>query len=168
MRRTVAISGILLITVVLIISGSAVAAWHWIDHYEPLYTVNCTSPWDAENAPDNDYASLGDDGPPPVLGWILLDLDLGNEMGPSQNFTVFAQSSVEENYTVYVSETTDLQYKLYIGSGWDTENLTFQTPSSPPTAKWRYILLVGVTGYAGGIGDYAYGPDIDAVGWWEP
>jgi len=169
MRRTVAIFGTLLIAAIFIITGSAVAqTWHWIDHYEPLFTVNCSYPWKAEDAPDNDYASLGEHIPPadPVLGWALLDLDSGNEMGPSQDFTVFAVTPVNESYAVWVSVTTNLQYKIYVGSGWDTENLTFQTPSQPVNAQWRYILLVGTSGVADAAGgDHAYGADIDAVGW---
>jgi hypothetical protein len=41
MRKTIAILGTLLIAAVLIISGSAVAAWYYIDHVETeLYATN--------------------------------------------------------------------------------------------------------------------------------
>jgi len=165
MRKTVAIFGTLLIAAVLIISGSA-AAWVYAISQT---NVNCTDPDEARFAPNSDYASLGKHLPPadPVLGWILLDLGSINVMPANQDFTVFAQSSVEENYTVYVSETTDLQYKLYVGSGWDTEDLIFTTPLNPQATWYRYIYLEGLSGVTAGAGggDYAYGPDIDAVGW---
>jgi hypothetical protein len=56
----------------------------------------------------------------------------------------------------------------YVGTGWDTDDLIFQTPSGPPGTLWRYIFLEGKTGIAiADGGDYAYGPDIDAVGWYK-
>ena len=166
MRKTVAIFGTLLITVMILISGSAVAAWVWANHYEAPYTY-CSNPGQAVGAPDGSYASLGFDGPPPELGWILLDLTSSNAMGSSQDFRVVAATPVNESYAVWVCETTDLQFKLYVGSGWDTENLTFTTPSNPPAASWRYIYIMGTSGVTAGAGggDYEYGPDIDAVGW---
>lgn len=163
MKKSIAILGTMLITVTILISGSGIAPWFFVDHYEPLYTVNCTSPGAAVGAPDDEYASLGEDNPP-VLGLIVLDLDRGNEMGPDQEFTVFANSSVSEIYNVSISETaTDDGY--YLGSNEDTEDHNFTTPSTPGK-EWRYIIMWGWTGSL--TPDYHYGPDIDAVGWYQP
>ena len=162
MKKSIAILGTLL-TVIILISGSAVATMvfaYWIDR------DNTTRWWLIDDL-DGEYASLGRDGPPPVLGWILLDLGTTNAMPNSQDFTVFAETSGNETYDVSVCPGTDPEDTHYVGSGWDTENLTFQTPSSG--GPWRYIFLEGTSGltaFAGG--DYAYGPDIDAVGWDKP
>jgi hypothetical protein len=162
MRKTVAIFGTLLIAAVLLISGSAVATWVYaIDNT----SSNCMNPDYAENDPDGYDASLGEHVPPaePVLGWILLDLGSVNAMPANQDFTVFADSSSNETYTVWVSETSDVEYKQYVGSGWDTEDLIFTTPSGSGTS-WRYILICGTSGQPTPQ-DPLYGPDIDAVGW---
>jgi len=151
--------GTLLITMVLIISGSAVAPWV-ITWYS---SGNCTNLSYITGADDGNHASLGVDGPPPELGWVLLDLGSGNEMPANQLFTVYASSASEENYNVYVVETTDLQYKLYVGNGDDTVDEDFTTPLSPPTGSYRYIYLEATSGVQ--TIDYAFGPDIDAVGY---
>ncbi|UCE36801.1 MAG: hypothetical protein JSW00_14985 [Thermoplasmata archaeon] len=166
MRRFIAILGTLLIAMVIIISGSAVATWvyvTWIDEDNTSNTDNING------APDDNYASLGEDGPPPVLGWVLLDLGSGNEMPFSQEFTVFADSSMEENYSVWVGETTEKATMSYVGDGSDLDDEIFTTPSQPFNGSWRYIYIEatsGLTAFEGG--DYVYGPDIDAVGWDKP
>ena len=160
MRKLITILGTLLIAVTILISGSAVAPWvTWI------YEENTSDTDYINGAPNGYYASLGKNGPPAVLGLVVLDLGAANAMGPNQQFTVFADSSVSENYTVAVSETAE-DDGVEVGSGEDTQNHTFYTPSTP-RKSWRYIILTGtsgVTAYAGG--DYYYGPDIDAVGWY--
>ena len=165
MRRNVAILGILL-TVVILISGSAVAPWHFVAWVQEDHTTN---PDYIDGAPNGDDASLGEYIPPadPVLGWILLDLGSGNEMGPGQDFTVFADNPVNETYDVGVSPDTSPAHTQYVGSGWDTENLTFQTPGEPFNGEWRYIFIQGTSGDLTFM-DPIYGPEIDAVGWWEP
>jgi len=165
MRKTVAIFGTLMIAAVLIISGSTVAAWVWADHHEAAYTY-CSNPTQAVGAPDGSYASLGFDGPPPVLGFIALDLGSLYAMPADQDFTVFADSPIEETYTAYVGITSDPQYSLYVGGGNDTRDFIFTTPASPPSAWYRYIFLNGTSGVQ--AGDYYYGPEIDAVGWDKP
>lgn len=163
MRKFITILGILL-TVTILIGASAVAAWVYADHHEPLYTVNCTDPGEAAGAPDPLHASLGQEGPPPVLGVITLDLLATNAMPPNQEFTVFARSPVSENYTVAVSENPEDE-GVEVGSGEDTEDHNFYTPSTPGKS-WRYVILTGTSGYtAYAGGDHAYGPDITAVGW---
>ncbi len=158
MKRFGTILGILL-TVTILISGSAVA-WvyaYWIDE-------DNTTDIDYIDDLDGNHASLGEHNPPapPVLGWVLLDLGSGNEMPNSQDFTVFADSIGNETYDVSVGETPNPAATEYVGTGYDTQRLTFQTPSTGDDA-WRYILIEGKTG---GLSlDPAYGPDIDAVGW---
>lgn len=162
MKRSIAILGTILITVVILISGSAVAPWHHavgIYHYE-----NVSDRFNILGAPNGTYASLGFDGPPPELGVIVLDLGSGNEMGPSQDFTVFADTAVEEDYSAAVAESPE-DDGVWVGDGEDTQDFNFTTPSTPGM-EWRYIILIGtsgVTAFSGG--DYYYGPDIDAVGW---
>jgi len=160
MEKLITILGALLITMIILISSSAAAGW-----LDSVYSSSgtCTSLPDILGAPDNSYATIGED--PSTLGWAILDLGSGDEMPSSTNFVVYAQTPVEEDYAVWVGETSDVQYMHYVGQGTDDTNETFTTPSSPPTASWRYILIVGVTGVGLGTGDYAYGPDIDAVGW---
>jgi hypothetical protein len=166
MRRFIAILGTLLIAVVIIISGSAVATWVYVTVYS---SNSCTDITDIEAAEDNVYASLGQDGPPPVLGWVLLDLGSVNEMPSSQDFTVFADTSVEENYSVWVGITNVIATMSYVGQGSDLDDEIFQTPSQPAHGGWQYIYILGTSGIAGAVGgDYAYGPDIDAVGWDKP
>ena len=162
MRKTGAILGTLLIAAVLIISGSAAATWVWVTLHS---SNNCTSPGNIAGVPDGNEASLGNYGPPAVLGWIITELGSGNEMPNNQDFTVFAASSLNESYDIYVGETSNPAATQYVGTGWDTEDLTFQTPSTGKDA-WRFIYLEGKTGTL--TGDPAPGPEIDAVGWDKP
>lgn len=165
MGKAITTLGILLIVTILI-SGSAMAAWVWVTWIDEEDTSNTDN---IDGAPDTYVISLGQDGTPPVLGWVLVDLGSGNEMPPSQDFRVVAQSSVEEDYDVFIGITSDVPYMQYVGSGIDTRNETFTTPASPPTGMWRYILLQGQSGVTGALGgDHEYGPDIDAVGWDKP
>jgi len=164
----VAIFGTLIIAAVLIISGSAAAPY--ADHYEPAYTTNCTNPNDAVGSPNNDDATIGQNGPPPALGVLMLDLDEGNEMGANQLFTVYGWSvfgvNINETYniTIYTDDFGD-SYGPY--NGWDSADLDFYTPSNPPTAEWRYIEITGTYGEVQGGNEYdtTYGPEIDAVGY---
>ncbi|UCE38641.1 MAG: hypothetical protein JSW00_05270 [Thermoplasmata archaeon] len=167
MRRFIAILGTLLIAMVITISGSAVATWvyaHWIDE-------DNTTNIGYIDVLDTNYASLGEHIPPadPVLGWVLLELNLGDEMPFSQDFTVFANTPVEEEYSVWVGETTEKATMSYVGDGSDSGNEVFTTPSSPFNAKWRYIYIEATSGITSfEDGDYDYGPDINAVGWDKP
>jgi hypothetical protein len=166
MRGVVTILGTLLITVVVIISGSVVAAtWHYAQEVE--FEEHCTNSTYILYDPDNDSASIGEY--PNVLGRILVDLGEDNWMGNNQNFTVFGGSSPEcakEEYDVWVSEDNEtIDYEDYCGRGDDRENEEFWTPSEIGK-QWRYIYIHAVSGHPSG-GD-AFGPDIDAVGWYEP
>lgn len=161
MRKIITILGILLIITVLI-SGSSVATWRyviWIDE------DNTTNRDNIDGAEDGNFATLGVNTPTETLGWILLDLDRGYEMPPNQDFTVFADSSESEQYSVYVSPSST--GGTYVGSNYDTADHDFTTPSSGSGPTYRYIKLVGLTGYIIG-GDPIYGPEIDAVGWDQP
>jgi hypothetical protein len=162
MKRFIVILGTLLIATVIIISGSAVATWVYVTVYS---SDNCTDIDEIEGAPDDDYASLGEYGPPAVLGWVLLDLGSANAMPNSQDFTVFAGSAANETYEVHVIETPEPENKKYVGTGYDTKDFIFQTPSTG-IEPWRYIYIMGTSG--DWASDPAYGPDIDAVGWDKP
>jgi len=162
MKRIVAISGTLVIVAIIIVSGSAVAAWVYaIDYWEE----KCTSPWLALYDPDYNHSTVGTNVPPTSLGILKLDLGAGNEMGPGQDFTVFASSIISEIYGV----------KVYTPSNTTGEHLWFQTDTAdhdfttPSTDNmvWRYIEISGITGSTG-VGDPIYGPEIDAVGWDKP
>jgi hypothetical protein len=162
MRRLITILGIL-VTVTIIISGSAVAqVWHYAVAVTDYY--DCLNPDYALYAPNGQHAALGVDTPYQKLGWIILDLGEDNEMGRNQDFTVFASSAVLEYYRVYISVgTTEWEPE----EGWfgnDSEDHDFTTPGTP-NREWRYIKLVGISGICD-PGDPDYGPDIDAVGWY--
>jgi hypothetical protein len=84
-------------------------------------------------------------------------------MGPSQDFTVFADSSISEVYNISVAETSEDDGE-YLGSGQDNTDETFTTPSTSGKS-WRYIII---RGWSGVTLDGPYGPDIDAIGWeWQ-
>jgi hypothetical protein len=159
MRKVITVVGTLL-TVMILFCGSAVAAWVWVEVYDEDYTTDI---YEIEDAPDNVYATIGQN--PSTLGWVILDLGISNAMGASQDFVVVAQSSVSEDYDVFVGETSDVEYMEYVGSGNDTQNNTFTTPSTVERG-YQYILIDGQSGVI--AGDYYYGPDIDAVGWNKP
>ena len=167
-KRFTTTLGILLIVTILI-SGSVVAGtWH---HVTWIFEEDTTNTDNINGAPDGSDATIGVNGifpNPDKLGWVFLDLGSGNEMGLSQNFTVFANSSVREEYDVWVSETNETISPMdYCGRGNDTYPEEFWTPSTHGKV-WRGIYIKGVTGVIGTIPDPIYGPDIDAVGWWEP
>jgi hypothetical protein len=165
MRKIILMLGTILIATILI-SGSAVAGWH----YSTIYSsYNCTSITNIEGAEDGYHATLGVDGSPVqnpgTLGWVLLDLSSDNAMGPDQDFTVFADSSIEELYDAYVGETPNPYATSWVGQGGDTNDEIFTTPSTPNKA-YRYIFIEGTTGSVDL--DPHYGPEIDAVGWESP
>ena len=160
MKKLITILGILL-TVTILISGSAVATY--------VYAIaqtndDCTNPNNALGPPNGTYATIGRD--PDILGWILLDLGSVNAMPSSQDFVVFAETLVAEDYDVWVGENTTIEYLHWVGRGTDDRNEIFTTPSEPDAGSWRYILIIGASGVK--PGDYDYGPDIDAVGWDKP
>jgi hypothetical protein len=158
MRKMILMLGTLLITITILISGSVVAPYviDVTDH------ANCTNIDEIRYIYDTVYASLGDYSGY-VLGWAVLDLGSGGAMGPSTNFIVYATSPAEEVYNISVAETPE-DDGWYLGSGIDTQNETFTTPSDPGRS-WRYIIIRGWTGLPEQTGDYGYGPDIDAIGY---
>jgi hypothetical protein len=159
MRKTIMMTGTILIVAVILISG-AVAAWVYVDRLYSSY--NCTDPDEALGVDDGIHASLGQVGPPPVWGWMFLELNISDVMPNSQDFTVYAESSIEETYLVSVSETPDPDEATYVGTGYDTDDEIFTTPSTGGGA-WRYILIEAETSST--VWDPAPGAEIDAVGW---
>jgi hypothetical protein len=164
MRKAIMILGTILIAAVILISGSAVAAtWHYGVSIVEYY--HCTSPDDVIDQPDDEYCSLGTSAQD--LGWILINLSYGHGMGPEQQFWVFADSTYVEEYLVFVCAEPNYQTTYPVGEGSDTADEDFFTPVTHcPVDGWIYILLIGKTGDA--RPDPVYGPDIDAVGWYEP
>ena len=162
MKKLITILGILL-AVTILLSGSAVAAWVYVT---VDYSEDCTYIDEIEGAEDDVFASLGEDRLPfdGILGWVFLDLGSGNEMGPSQDFTVFASSSVSEYYDVFV-QASDHHSPIFVGNDEDTANHVFTTPSLLGVT-YRYIIRIGDSGVRGD--GPAWGPDIDAVGWYKP
>jgi hypothetical protein len=160
MRRYLTIFGIIL-TVVILLSGSAVAPdWHYAEEVALHY--QCTYEEEALGYPDGVDATIGEN--PDKLGTIVLDLGADNEMGDSQDFTVFASSVYYEEYDVGVSEDTNPGNFTGVGSGNDTSDNYFRTPSTKGKS-WRYIIIEATSGHGGPSEDY-YGPEIDAVGWY--
>jgi len=157
MKRVGTILGALLIAAIIIVSGSAVANWAQSVYSHP----NCTD-WDeARFAPDGDLASVGEDGAPPILGVLTLDLGAGNEWGASQDFVVYGDvpEGINETYLIKVI-TKDWKTESSMWPGWDSEDLTFTTPSTPGLV-WRYIRIIGTSG-----ANDIWGPEIDAVGYY--
>jgi len=157
----------MLLTVVILISGSAAAPYavDWVR----AYTTNCTHESWALGIPDTDNATIGKNSPP-LLGVLMLDLGSGNEMGADQLFTVYGWAgggtNIYETYniTIYTDGFND-SYGPY--NGWDSTSLNFYTPSSPQAAEWRYIGITGTYGEVQGGNQYdtIYGPEINAVGY---
>lgn len=164
MRRIGAISGTLLIAMIIIISGSAVATWVYATSIHSY--SNCTNRTDILGSEDDFHATIGRN--PSSYGWIIVALDAGHGMDAKTNFTVFAYGSgfsndKVEDYDVSVSMSpTNFQY---VGSDDDQEPHNFTTPNYG--SDWRYIYIVGTSGDIG-LGDPYYGPEITAVGWDEP
>jgi hypothetical protein len=160
-RKILTIIGTLL-TVTIVLSGSVVATWVYAQN---AWGTDCTNELNARFAPDGNHATAGKNNPP-TLGTLYLDLGSTNKMPPDTEFTVFAGSAVMENYSVEVM-TDDLTLNTTVGYGWDTENLTFNTPSDQGHL-WQYIIIHGVTGLTRWPDDQIYGPEIDAGGWNKP
>ncbi|UCG68273.1 MAG: hypothetical protein JSV09_10670 [Thermoplasmata archaeon] len=161
MRRFIAIFGPLLIMVILICGSAVAQSWHYALDYSE---TNCTNPEEALYAPDSSYATIGEN--PSTLGSITLDLGAANEMGPSQNFTVYGYlAGITEKYTVWVIEGSSEGGTVgIVGHGQDTNDEEFYTPATLGKT-WRYIMINGTSGSTG-VGDTIYGPEIDAVGWY--
>lgn len=164
MRRAVAIVGTLLITVTILISSSAVAYWLYIMRVDS--SENCTNPNDARYSPDGDHATIGNNEP--TLGWIILDLGLGIGMNGSQEFTVFASSTVKETYKIRL-----LSDPWKVASSWwtgcdDTTDEDFTAPATPPGQIWRYFEIHSEEGDNSDESDPIYGSEIDAIGFDAP
>jgi len=163
-KRFGIILGILLIATILL-CGSAVAPWT----VSTSGSTNCTNPDNALGASGTSGdATVGQN--PSTLGVLMLDLGSGNEMGADQLFTVYGYISINNinetyNITIYVDDDLRVSYGPY--NGWDSEELEFTTPLSPPDPEWRYIEITGRSGqtYFENQYDTIYGPEIDAVGW---
>ena len=156
------ILGTVLIAAVILISGSAVAPWVTT----VISSSYCTNINKITGASDDDHATLGETGIPPLLdqkGTARLDLGSGNGMPADQDFTVFADFGGEtEYYDVFVGE--DLDNLTLVGEDQDDQrDHDFTTPLFG--SSWRYIILVGKSGDVDEMYDPDYGPEIDAVGW---
>ncbi|UCE73424.1 MAG: hypothetical protein JSV56_10390 [Methanomassiliicoccales archaeon] len=161
MRKILMILGTLL-TVTILLSGSAVATWVYA---QDAWGTDCTNELNARFAPDGNHATAGKNNPP-TLGTLYLKLANDDKMPPDTEFTVFAGgSAVNETYRVEVM-TDDLTINTTVGEGWDTENLTFKTPPDQGH-EWQYIIIHGLTGLTN-LWDTIYGPEIDAGGWNKP
>ncbi|UCG68824.1 MAG: hypothetical protein JSV09_13660 [Thermoplasmata archaeon] len=166
MKRFIAIIGTLL-TVTILLSGSAVATWVYAISY--YLEEDCTNPDDALYQENDEWATLGENDPEAKLGRLYLDLGSTNAMPPSTNFTVFGAAALDGNINETYSVTVmshDMSENSSVWTGWDTEDCVFTTPSKLGI-QWRYIKLHGMTGLTN-MDDPIYGPEIDAVGWDKP
>jgi hypothetical protein len=159
--------GTLLIAMVIIISGSAVA---WVYVRTILIDSYCTNLNDILDPEDDTHATLGQGISTP--GSATLDLGAGYEMGPGQEFTVFADGTVEGNgkteyYEVFVSQD-NIEFET-VGQDDDQSDHVFTTPDTP-LSLWRYFIIECTENG----GDYdkdidpIYGPEVDAIGWDQP
>jgi hypothetical protein len=164
-ERLGTILGILL-TITILISGSAVAVWH----YARVITLNDDTTNEVEilYAPDDVHATLGENGPPKALGFVVVDLGVSHEIPHNTEFWVFATPGAfynnykPEEYLVAVGESSD-SFEL-VGGDDDQGDHVFTTPNKPGNL-YRYILITGTDGKDGAAGDTIYGPEVDAVGW---
>lgn len=160
MRKAFGILVALLISILILISSSAVAAWYYAQSIQD--SEHATNEDEILDHPDGFHATLGEN--PSTLGWIRVDLGAGNGVPPKHEFTVFARFGGEtEEYTVGMSE--DLFSEVSVGEGDDSDDHVFYAPSTG--TSWRYIILSGKSGSTS-ISDPIYGPEIDAVGWESP
>jgi hypothetical protein len=161
MKRLITILGIL-ITITILLSGSVIAGtWHYGVYVEDSH--NCYATNNILGAPDGSNCTLGTSEL--ELGWIIINLSYGHEMGSEQWFIVFASSACQETYDVFISEQPDFATSHKCGNGTDDIDCTFWTPRDQ-TEGWLYIKIVGTYGDPEGA-DPHYGPEIDAVGWYE-
>jgi hypothetical protein len=161
MKRILTLSGILL-TMIILINGSTVAGTtHWI--VDVAWENHCTNPDNAEGPYDGKYASIGEN--PDTPGEILLDFGAGNGIPNGYEFTVYASSSVYETYDVSVNTAADNDDHTYVGRGGDTGDENFNAPATG--GPWRYVYIDCVFGDEYNL-DPAFGPEIDAVSWYEP
>jgi hypothetical protein len=161
MRKTITILGTMIITSIILISGSVVAPWVYGESvYNSEYASNESN---ILGAPGGGDATLGENLPSQRTGAIVVELNSSDAMPPDQQFTVFAGGTlVNETYSVSVSEDGETDV-IYRGDGDDQSDYVFTTPSTPGKS-WRYIHLAGTSGSRVGLDDI-YGPEIDAVGW---
>jgi hypothetical protein len=163
MRKAITILGTLIITSIILISGSVVATFVY---GESVYASDQASNVDNILGAPNPYdATLGENSPSEVNGAIVVELNSSDAMPADQQFTVYAGGTfLNESYNVSVSENGEDDV-IYIGDGDDQSDYVFTTPSWG--SSWRYIHLTGATGSRHALDDI-YGPEIDAVGWDKP
>jgi hypothetical protein len=160
MRIIGKIIGTLMITALLIISGSANAGWYYITRVE--YELNCTSSSDAIGRPDGNHATVGTN--PSTLGEIILDLGTGTSMQGGQEFTVYASSSFKETYKLrLLSDPSEIASSWWTGCD-DTTDEDFTAPSPPQNEIWRYFEIHSEEGNISEETDPDYGSEIDAIG----
>lgn len=162
MRKNILILGTLLITTVIIISGSAVA-WAYVRTI--LVNSSCSNLNEILGSEDDTHATLGSGSSSP--GSATLDLGSGYEMPANQDFTVFADGSVVGNgkteyYEVFVSQN-NMTFET-VGTNDDQSDHVFTTPNYG--SSWRYIIIECTEN--GGDYDLSldplYGPEVDAIG----
>lgn len=150
------------ITILLNISGLAAADWHY--GYDIYDEQDVTSEQDILGAPNGYHCTIG--GSPAAPGWIIVD------MGDYPIVDVYGidihvnhTSAVAEYYEVWVI-TSDFRTVNYVGDGIDTANETFDIGNSDFT-EYKYVKFVADS-WSTGPGDMIPGPEVDALGWYEP
>jgi hypothetical protein len=158
MKRIGTILGIAF-TVMILVSGSAQALWHYADLVEDYQ--DCTHPEYALYAPDDAFASLGVNDS--NEGWIILDLGAWSGMPGGYEFTVFSSSTLKETYNL-----TLISGKGTRSSTWtEMDDTTDEVRTSPSISGdvWRYFEIHTEEGQGSTTHDPAFGSEIDAVGW---
>jgi hypothetical protein len=160
MKRYIAISGILLLVAVIIISGSAVATWYYIVKVDS--ETNCTNASNALYSPDDNHATIGQN--PSTIGTIILDLGTGTSMEGGEEFIVYASSVQRENYTIrLLSDATRTPSSPWTQRD-DTTDVYLTAPTPPGDEAWRFFEITSEEGDTSDDGDTIFGSEIDAIG----
>jgi hypothetical protein len=157
--------GTILISAVILISGSAVATWIYASS---VYSdEDCENSEEALGAPDEECATVGTNDPDPTIGDLWLDFGFA---GISNDVDIYvygdAVSNPPEYYTVYIYNN-DLSYSSLLGSGQSDQTTNYFDTGSPNTGFWEFIRIIGTSGSTS-PSDPIYGPEIDAVGYDSP
>ncbi len=160
MKRFITILGILLTTVILL-SGSAVATWLYVGSV--VSSKDCTNPDEAIGEEDGDHATIGINSPP-TFGWINLSLAALTGMPGYTAFTVFASSTVRENYSLQQVSLLFQKSTIWYGND-DTQDQYFISEGlrQPDIDLWRYFIIESEEGSTNET-DPIYGSEIDAIG----
>ncbi|UCE37054.1 MAG: hypothetical protein JSW00_16425, partial [Thermoplasmata archaeon] len=141
------ILGTLLIATILL-SGSVVATWKWAP--EITYSIDCTNPEDALDAPDDTYATVGTNIPDPGTGDLMLDFGFTGIPDYTYVWVMGTDGwGLPENYTINIFLSDGETYCGPWFNNNDTYDHSFLTDDSGDDV-WQYVQILGTTGQTDG------------------